>query len=110
MYRKRVEPFGPFKKITFFNDLNGNRFSCVPQYGACLVELVFGGISILDGYETPEGLIENHWSKSAFLFPFPNRLKDGKYSFEGKDYQFPINNASTGNAIHGYGKSRPMTV
>ncbi len=110
MYRKKIEPFGPFKKITFFNDQNGNRFSCVPQYGACLLELVFGGVSILDGYDTPEALVENQWSKSAFLLPFPNRLRDGKYSFEGNAYQFQINNTSTGNAIHGYGKSKSMAV
>jgi aldose 1-epimerase len=34
------------------------------------------------------------------LFPFPNRVRDGKYTFEGKSYQLPATNGS--NAIHGF--------
>ncbi|SDB65504.1 aldose 1-epimerase [Flavobacteriaceae bacterium MAR_2010_188] len=38
---------------------------------------------------------------SAILFPFPNRIFGGRYSFEGKEYQLPINFKSENNAIHG---------
>jgi len=34
------------------------------------------------------------------LFPYPNRVRDGKYSFGGKSYQLPITHAP--NAIHGF--------
>lgn len=33
------------------------------------------------------------------LFPFPNRISFGRYTFQGKTYQLPTN--SHGNAIHG---------
>jgi aldose 1-epimerase len=36
---------------------------------------------------------------SAVLFPFANRIKNGKYSFEGKNYQLDCNHKQ--NAIHG---------
>lgn len=108
MFTKTITPFGEFQKYTFADAQSGNSFSIVPNYGACLTDLVFKGHAILDSYPTYEALIENKWSKSAFLFPFPNRLKDGVYHFEGKSYQFPINNAATGNAIHGFGKSLKM--
>lgn len=34
------------------------------------------------------------------LFPYPNRVRDGRFSFRGKSYQLPITNAP--NAIHGF--------
>lgn len=110
MFTEAITPFGNLFKYTFADAESGNSFSIIPGYGACLVDLVFEGKSILDGYPTYEELIENKWSKSAFLFPFPNRLKDGVYYFENVRYQFPVNNPGTGNAIHGYGKSLPMEV
>ncbi len=36
------------------------------------------------------------------LFPFPNRMKHGKFEFEGKSYQLPLNETSGLHAIHGY--------
>ena len=42
------------------------------------------------------------WGKCALLFPFPNRLRDGNYEWNGQTYSFPINSASTSNAIHGF--------
>jgi aldose 1-epimerase len=38
---------------------------------------------------------------SAVLFPFPGRIREGKFSFAGVDYQLPLNETSLGNALHG---------
>src|SRR5258708_29154293 len=38
---------------------------------------------------------------TAVLFPFPGRIRGGRFRFGGSDYQLPINEPSTGNAIHG---------
>ena len=38
---------------------------------------------------------------SSILFPFANRIKDGKYEFKGNTYQFDINEKKLNNAIHG---------
>ena len=38
------------------------------------------------------------------LVPWPNRIRNGKYSFEGVDYQLPITEPAAGNAIHGLGR------
>lgn len=43
------------------------------------------------------------------LFP-PNRYQDGKFSFNGKTYSFPINEEKTGNHIHGFFYNRPWEV
>ena len=49
-------------------------------------------------------LKENDFKKgypSAVLFPFPNRIKDGKYTFEEKEYTLDLNDSDSHNAIHG---------
>jgi aldose 1-epimerase len=43
------------------------------------------------------------------LFPFPNRLRDGRYRWEGRDYQLPLNSANK-NAIHGFACRHPWRV
>ncbi len=44
------------------------------------------------------------------LFPFPNRIRDGKFSFEGKSYQLPLNDSTKANAIHGFAPRHAWTV
>ena len=36
------------------------------------------------------------------LIPWPNRLADGRYHFDGVDYQLPLTEPEKGNAIHGF--------
>lgn len=36
------------------------------------------------------------------LFPFPNRIARGRFQFEGKVYQLPLNEATGKHAIHGF--------
>jgi aldose 1-epimerase len=38
---------------------------------------------------------------SALLFPFPNRIKDARYTFENKEYSLEINDIESQCAIHG---------
>jgi aldose 1-epimerase len=38
----------------------------------------------------------------APLIPWPNRLADGRYSFDGEDYQVPLTEPEKRNAIHGF--------
>lgn len=59
-------------------------------------------LSVLPVYETLEDTMNNPNYRCTVLFPFPNRLRDGKYSFEGKDYQFPINEKHNHNNLHGF--------
>ncbi len=43
----------------------------------------------------------------APLIPWPNRLGDGRYSFEGTDYQVALTEPEKHNAIHGFLHWRP---
>lgn len=36
------------------------------------------------------------------LFPFPNRIRDGRFTWAGRNYQLPKNDSAGVNAIHGF--------
>ena len=50
---------------------------------------------------TASGLNYDTHYNSAILFPFVNRIKQGKYTFEDLDYQLPLNKPEEENSIHG---------
>jgi aldose 1-epimerase len=59
----------------------------------------------------PDGLGPNGYGAgNPILFPFPNRVRGGKYAFEGKEYQLDINEPARGNHIHGLVSNRPWTL
>lgn len=78
-------------KLTFA----GSEMTCNAHNGADLTHLVLNGKTLIK----PRGFdkAENPW-----LFPFPNRLSNGKYRFEGKPYEFPHNDYGRPNALHGF--------
>ncbi|MDO8368255.1 MAG: aldose 1-epimerase [Saprospiraceae bacterium] len=110
MYELTKTPFGKHTRFELRNPLTGHGFSIVPAAGANVLDIQFENQSILDGHTTPEALEAGKWGKSTVLFPFPNRLDEGKYTWLGKQYQFPINNAATGNAIHGFVREEAFEV
>jgi aldose 1-epimerase len=44
------------------------------------------------------------------LFPFPNRIRDGRFTWQGKSYELPLNDSSAKNAIHGFPCRKPWRV
>ncbi|MCU0430136.1 MAG: aldose 1-epimerase [Cytophagaceae bacterium] len=67
--------------------------------------------SVIEGAYTPSDLeASTQQFKGAFLFPFPNRIRDGKYSFENQDYELPINFPQEGNSIHGLLLTKEFTI
>lgn len=66
--------------------------------GASLQKLKLNGSTIIEDLSP---LDYKTTYASSILFPFANRIKDGKYNFDGNDYQFPINVNEENNALHG---------
>jgi aldose 1-epimerase len=110
MYELHKSAFGPYTRYQLHHPATGNGFSVAPERGANVLDIHFGGRSILDGHQSPEELQAAKWGKSAVLFPFPNRLDRGQYQWQGSTYQFPINNAATENAIHGFVRDESFEV
>lgn len=105
MYKSKTEPFGKFERI-IISGPRGNSMSVIPDYGANVNELIFAqrgtGYSLLDGVQSYDELLTDKAFKSSVLLPWPNRIRDGKYTFGGKTYQLPINEADRNNALHGF--------
>ncbi len=105
-YRSERSEFGNFTKLEIFNEDRSVLLEIIPEKGAKVNRLVLltnsQSYGVIDGYTTPEEVEENAYSKSSLLAPFPNRIADGTYQFEGKTYQLPINMPEEHNAIHGY--------
>ena len=86
----------------------------IPGMGANLIRLTNTrlGAEILrapadDEVETFKG--RPHVFGLPLLFP-PNRIADGRYTFEGRTYQFPITIETEHNYHHGILKSQPFAV
>jgi aldose 1-epimerase len=93
------------KKVTLQNPKTGEKVVILPEIGAALVELELicenklVQLIHLPGEKT---IGENDLYPSALLAPWVNRVRNGNYSFEGRNYQLPINESNLGNAIHGF--------
>lgn len=44
------------------------------------------------------------------LFPFPNRIRDGRFTFEGRTHELPRLDSTKQNAIHGFACRHPWRV
>lgn len=76
----------------------GQYLSIDPLMGAAITEL---SLSIKGKSRTVISPQEGYHYQSSLLFPFPNRLAGGRFEFEGKAYQFPLNDFGRPNALHG---------
>ena len=103
-------PFGPYEQYRLQSADGQTALHIVPAAGANASQVVLHGQPILDGFETPEALAAAKGGKSAVLFPFPNRLQDGAYTWNGQTHHFPINSPATTNAIHGFVRHEAFEV
>ncbi|MFT8703878.1 aldose 1-epimerase family protein [Bifidobacterium aquikefiricola] len=79
---------------------HGTYKATVSQLGAGLRSLTYEGKNIIVSYD-PNATIP--CCNGYVLVPFPNRLEDGEYSFEGKSYSIPIDERERQTALHGLG-------
>jgi len=67
--------------------------------GASLQKLTFKNTTIIEDL-LPLKYTETY--PSSILFPFANRIKDGIYTFNKKQYQVEANHKKENNALHGF--------
>lgn len=82
-------------------ELKGNNqyLSVDPLMGGAIKELTLSFNGKNRAVISPQ---KDYHYQSSLLFPFPNRLKDGRFEFGGKSYQFPLNDFGKPNALHGF--------
>lgn len=86
--------------------LTGGEYEAIvlPEYGANCVSLIHqpSESQLLRVPQTQKQLRDGcNVYGLPLLFP-PNRVKDGRFVFEGREYVFPINEPERGNHIHGF--------
>ena len=70
----------------------------IVEVGGGLRSYSAGGRELLDGYGADEMCTSG---RGQVLIPWPNRLQDGSYEFEGRRHRLPLTEPDTQNAIHG---------
>lgn len=100
--------------ITISDAATGARATIAPQLGfncySFQVNVLGETVEALDVF--PEFLSGNSRptrSGIPILFPFPNRIRRGRFTWDGKDYELPVSDPF-GNAIHGFVADRPWRV
>lgn len=97
------------REIRIFTLVNKNGLKArVTEYGAILVSMEAPDKSgkladLTQGYDTLEGWLGNTAYFGATVGRFGNRIKDGKFSLEGKDYQLATNNEPGNIPCHLHG-------
>src|SRR5499433_4206124 len=76
----------------------GDQHAVVVEVGGGLRSYTAGGRELVDGYGAHE---MSSSGRGQVLIPWPNRLQDGIYEFDGRDHQLPLNEPERHNAIHG---------
>jgi aldose 1-epimerase len=76
----------------------GGYRAVVTESGAALRLLEFAGRPLVDGFGADE---MSPGGRGQLLMPWPNRIRDGAYSFDGRDLQLPLTEPSRHNASHG---------
>jgi aldose 1-epimerase len=76
----------------------GDQQVVVVEVGGGLRSYSAGGHELVDGYRADE---MSSSGRGQVLIPWPNRLQDGNYEFDGRRYQLPLNEPERRNAIHG---------
>ena len=69
----------------------GGYRAVVTESGAALRSLTYAGRPLLDGFAEDE---QSPGGRGQLLMPWPNRIRDGRYSFDGAELQLPLTEPS----------------
>jgi aldose 1-epimerase len=70
----------------------------IVEVGGGLRSYTVADRDVLDGYAADEMCASG---RGQVLMPWPNRLADGRYEFDGRGHQLPLTEPENQNAIHG---------
>lgn len=79
----------------------------VVELGGGLRTYTRGGVDLLAGYGPDEVA---RFGRGQVLMPWPNRVRDGRYEFDGKPYQLALTEPALHNANHGLVRWLPWSL
>ena len=83
---------------THFGLTAGDYHATIASVGASLRTLEFDGRPLVVPFDADE---VRPAFRGATLAPWPNRVVDGRYTFEGEEQQLPLTEPNRGHALHG---------
>jgi aldose 1-epimerase len=86
---------------------HGDQRAVITEVGATLRTYVKGGVSVIEGFageEVPTG------ARGQVLYPWPNRIGDGKWSFSERTAHPTVDDVQHATAIHGLVRWRPFRI
>lgn len=86
---------------------HGDQRAVITEVGATLRTFVKGGVSVIEGFAGEE--VPTH-ARGQVLFPWPNRIGDGEWTFSGRAARPTIDDVEHATASHGLVRWRPFRI
>ena len=77
---------------------HGEHEVTVVEVGGGIRSYTYGGRDVVSGYPAEAQCTAG---RGQLLMPWPNRIRDGRFTFEGRSFQLALTEPSRGNASHG---------
>ncbi|MGA8994748.1 MAG: aldose 1-epimerase family protein [Nocardioidaceae bacterium] len=87
--------------------VGGGYRAVVTESGATLRELSHDGRPLVLGFAADASSASG---RGQLLAPWPNRVRDGRYTFDGRDHRLPLSEPGRGHASHGLVRWAAWTV
>lgn len=85
----------------------GGYEAVVTESGAALRMLTYAGRDLIDGFAADA---MSAGGRGQVLMPWPNRIRDGRYSFGGQEHQLALTEPTRSNASHGLARWAAWTL
>jgi len=103
-FSHKFSALGKHQEVILRDNQTKNRLGILSTYGAGLNRWEISSDTFtwnyIAGYEKEEDFIKKY--NGVILAPFPNRLKNGAYSFSNHRYQLEVNQPQEGHSLHGF--------
>lgn len=81
---------------------NGDMSVSLLSYGAVIQSIIYKGVDCALGFDTVEGYVNNNSCQGAIIGRYANRMKDGRFTLNGKVYQLGLNSGGINHAHGGF--------
>ena len=97
---KTVKPFGQANghETYLYTISNGILTAEICDFGATLIRLYFNGVNVVCGYDSVDRYILNDSYMGAIVLPNANRIRNARFTLNGKEYHLRVNNGP--NNLH----------
>jgi aldose 1-epimerase len=108
-WKRCPNAFGLDDQVAVLGDAN-NTLEVWPALGFNAHRWQVAGHELL--YRNPQFFTDMRPTRSGFpiLFPFPNRIRAGRFEWNRRSYQLPLNDPAARNAIHGFAAYRSWRI